>query len=55
MLGTPEPCHALQGAREKRGFICISSIPSASLCFAEQTDETVFSGWITGRIGRICW
>lgn len=54
VLWMPEPCHALQGAGEKRAFICISSIPTASSHFTEQTDETAFSGWITGRFGRIC-
>jgi len=53
-LGMPEPCPAPHGAGEKRGFIRISSIPSASSRFAEQTDETAFSGWITCRFGRIC-
>lgn len=52
--GMPEHCHALQGAREKRGFVCTSSIPTASSCFAELTDEAAFSGWIRGRFGRIC-
>lgn len=54
MRGMPEHCHALQGAREKRGFVCTSSIPTASSGFAEKTDEAAFSGWIRGRFGRIC-
>lgn len=54
MLGTPEPCHVLKDAEEKRGFICTSSMPSAASRLAKQTDETAFSGWIRGRFGRIC-
>lgn len=54
VLGTPEPCHVLKDAEEKRGFICTSSMPSASSCLAKQTDETAFSGRIRGRLGRIC-
>lgn len=54
VLGTPEPCHVLKDAEEKRGFICTSSMPSASSRLAKQTDETAFSGWISGRFGRIC-
>lgn len=54
VLGTPEPCHVLEDAEEKRGFICTSSMPSASSRLAKQMDETAFSGWIRGRFGRIC-
>lgn len=54
VLGTPEPCHVLKDAEEKRGFICTSSMPSAASRLAKQPDETAFSGWIKGRFGRIC-
>lgn len=52
VLGTPEACHVLKDAEDKRGLIC--SMPSASSRLAKQMDETAFSGWIRGRFGRIC-